>query len=115
MPNTKSIAHFLLVDFGEGYSCCYLVVTGGEQSQLLLRPTKVQLGVQVRSRVWQYLIYDSWRKEFTFHSLYLLFQADKDKDGGVDLSEFGALWSAMKGEGEVGEIIDTDNDITDYV
>ena len=42
-----------------------------------------------------------------------MFQADKDKDGGVDLTEFGALWSAMKGEGEVGEIIDTEDDITD--
>ena len=46
-----SVLHFLLVDFGEG---CYLlldVVTGGKQSQLLLRPTEVQLGLQVRSGV----------------------------------------------------------------
>merc|ERR1712106_147763 len=30
----------------------------------------------------------------------LIRQADKDKNGGIDLSEFGTLWSAMKGEGE---------------
>ena len=50
VPNTKSVAHFLLVDFGGG---CYLlsVVTGGKQSQLLLCPTEVQLGVQVQSGV----------------------------------------------------------------
>ena len=48
VPNTKSVAHFLLVDFGEGY---LLVVTGGKQSQLLLCPTEVQLGVQVQSGV----------------------------------------------------------------
>ena len=47
VPNTKSVAHFLLVDFGEGY----LLVTGGKQSQLLLCPTEVQLGVQVQSGV----------------------------------------------------------------
>ena len=49
-PNTKSVAHFLLVDFGGD---CYLllVVTGGTQSQLLLCPTEVQLGVQVQSGV----------------------------------------------------------------
>ena len=49
--NTKSVAHFLLVDFGGG--CCYLllVVTGGKLSQLLLCPTEGQLGVQVRSGI----------------------------------------------------------------
>ena len=47
VSNTKSVAHFLLVDFGEGS----LVVTGGKQSQLLLCPTKIQLGVQVQSGV----------------------------------------------------------------
>ena len=52
------VLHFLLEDFGEG---CYLllllllVVTGGKQSQLLLRPTEVQLGLQVWSGVWQHL------------------------------------------------------------
>ena len=54
VPNTKSVAHFCLVDFGEG-CCCYLLllvlVTGEKQSQLLLCPTKVQLGVQVQSGV----------------------------------------------------------------
>eukprot|EP00090_Calanus_glacialis_P030678 TRINITY_DN49732_c0_g1_i1.p1 TRINITY_DN49732_c0_g1~~TRINITY_DN49732_c0_g1_i1.p1 ORF type:complete len:146 (-),score=55.44 TRINITY_DN49732_c0_g1_i1:71-508(-) len=30
----------------------------------------------------------------------LIRQADKDKNGGIDLSEFGILWAAMKGEGE---------------
>ena len=50
MPNTKSVAHFLLVDFGGGcYVLLLLVVTGGKQSQLLLCPTEVQLGVQVQS------------------------------------------------------------------
>ena len=53
VPNTKSVAHFLLVDFGEGYLLvtCYLLVTGGKQSQLLLCPTEVQLGLQVQSGV----------------------------------------------------------------
>ena len=53
VPNTKSVAHFLLVDFGEGYLLSYLlvVVTGGKQSQLLLCPTEIQLGVQVQSGV----------------------------------------------------------------
>ena len=43
VPNTKSVAHLLLVDFGEGKFL--LVVTGGKQSQLLLCPIEVQLGV----------------------------------------------------------------------
>ena len=54
VPNTKSVAHFLLADFGEGYLLvvtCYLVVTGGKQSQLLLCPTEVQLGLQAQSGV----------------------------------------------------------------
>ena len=52
MPNTKSVGYFLLVDFGGGYLLTYLlVVTGGKQSQLLLCPTEVQLGVQVQSGV----------------------------------------------------------------
>ena len=50
VPNTKSVAHFLLVDFGEGY-LLVVIVTGGKQSQLLLCPTEIQLGVQVQSGV----------------------------------------------------------------
>ena len=47
-----SVFQFLQVDFGGGYLLLtYLVVTGGKQNQLLLRPTEVQLGVQVRSGV----------------------------------------------------------------
>ena len=38
MPNTKSVAHFLLVDFGGGFFLL-LVVTGGKQSQLLVQLT----------------------------------------------------------------------------
>ena len=53
MPNTKSLAHFLLVDFGGGCYLLLLLVTGGKQSQLLLCPTEVQLGMQVQSGVWQ--------------------------------------------------------------
>ena len=30
-------------------------MTGGKQSQLLLCPTEVQLGLQVQSGVWQYM------------------------------------------------------------
>ena len=52
VPNTKSVAYFLLVDFGGGYLLSYLLlVTGGKQSQLLLCQTDVQLGVQVQSGV----------------------------------------------------------------
>ena len=40
----------------------------------------------------------------------LIRQADKDKNGGIDLSEFGILWAAMKGEGEVGEVVDNYDD-----
>ena len=37
MPTLKSVVHFLLVDFGGG--CYSLVVTGGKQSQILVRLT----------------------------------------------------------------------------
>ena len=32
----------------------------------------------------------------------LIHQADKDGNEGIDFSEFSKLWSAIKGEGEVG-------------
>ena len=44
MPNFKSVVHFLLVDFGEGY--LLVVVTGGKQSQLLV-PTDLDWTVRL--------------------------------------------------------------------
>ena len=46
MPNTKSVVHFLLVDFGEGYLLVVIVVTGGKQSQLLV-PTDLDCTVRL--------------------------------------------------------------------
>ena len=38
VPNSKSVVHFVLVDFGEDVLLLVLVlVTGGKQSQLLVR------------------------------------------------------------------------------
>ena len=45
MPNFKSVVHFLLVDFGEGY-LLVVVVTGGKQSQLLV-PTDLDWTVRL--------------------------------------------------------------------
>ena len=42
-------------EFATAYYLLLLLVTGGKQSQLILRPTEVPLGVQVRSGVWQKL------------------------------------------------------------
>ena len=40
MPNFKSVVHFLMVDFGEGYLLLVVVlVTGGKQSPNLVRLT----------------------------------------------------------------------------
>ena len=58
MPNFKSIVHFHLVDFCEGYlllvvTCYFLLVTEGKQSQLLVRLTWTVLSN--RTGVWQKL------------------------------------------------------------
>ena len=48
VPNTNSVAHFLLVDFGGGYLLLLVIrCDRGKQSQLLLQPTKLTLGLQV--------------------------------------------------------------------
>ena len=37
VPNSKSVVHFVLVDFGEDVLLVLVLVTGGKQSQLLVR------------------------------------------------------------------------------
>ena len=69
VPNIKSVANFLLVDFGWGcLLLLLLVVTGGKQGQLLLRPTEVQFGLQVRSGVCQQssnlLFHYNWLQQY---------------------------------------------------
>ena len=67
MSNSKLVVQFLLVDFGEGFRLLGICSMGfwdmfqvagdmfccdrGKQSHLLLRPTEVQLGLQVWSGV----------------------------------------------------------------
>ena len=45
MPNFKSVVHFLLVDYGEGYLLLLVSCDGGEKSQLLV-PTDLRLDCQ---------------------------------------------------------------------
>ena len=37
VPNSMSVVHFVLVDFGEDVLLLVLLVTGGKRSQLLVR------------------------------------------------------------------------------
>ena len=39
VPNAKSVVHFVLIDFGGAVLLVVVVVTGGKQSQLLVRLT----------------------------------------------------------------------------
>ena len=61
--NFSLLGPFLHLNFG-GVILVILVilVTGGKQSQLLLRPTKVGSGLQVWSGVWQkyHLVHKKW-------------------------------------------------------
>ena len=36
----------------------------------------------------------------------LIHQADKDGNESIDFSEFSKLWAAIKGEGEVGSLME---------
>ena len=46
VPNTKSVAHFLVVDFGEG-CCCYLVSCDGGETKSTPSPTVLDCTVRL--------------------------------------------------------------------